>query len=198
MRRREDLLGPGQRRRQRRGTCRDKAGNPGSGSLPLKYDATAPQVATSPARAANANGWYNAPLAVSFAGDRPDVRRRLVRSSQDLLGPGQRGGSRRRHVQGQRRKLRARLVPAEVRRHRAASERDAGPPAERGRLVQRLALRQLRRHRRHLRDRLVRRREDLLRPRQRRRQRQRHLPRQGRKPGLRLASRSGTTRPPHR
>jgi hypothetical protein len=53
------------------GTCRDDAGNTGAGSHALRYDATAPQVATSPARAANANGWYNAPLAVTFSGADP-------------------------------------------------------------------------------------------------------------------------------
>jgi hypothetical protein len=49
------------------GTCLDKAGNVGSGSLALKYDATAPQASATPSRQPNANGWYNAPLTVSFA-----------------------------------------------------------------------------------------------------------------------------------
>ena len=50
------------------GTCIDRAGNVGSRSFQLQYDATAPQVTASPARPADANGWYNHPLAVSFAG----------------------------------------------------------------------------------------------------------------------------------
>jgi large repetitive protein len=50
------------------GSCRDKAGNNAGTSFALKYDATAPQVTAAPGRAANANGWYNAPLAVSFTG----------------------------------------------------------------------------------------------------------------------------------
>jgi hypothetical protein len=53
------------------GNCRDKAGNTGTGSQPLKYDATAPQVTTSPGRAPNANGWYNAAIGVSFVGADP-------------------------------------------------------------------------------------------------------------------------------
>jgi hypothetical protein len=48
------------------GTCRDEAGNLGSNSFGFKYDATAP-VATATARPPDANGWYNAPLTVSFA-----------------------------------------------------------------------------------------------------------------------------------
>jgi large repetitive protein len=50
------------------GSCTDKAGNGGSGALGLKYDATAPQVNATPSRAADANGWYNHALTVSFAG----------------------------------------------------------------------------------------------------------------------------------
>jgi hypothetical protein len=54
------------------GTCKDKAGNlSASGSFGLKYDATAPATTASPSRAAGSNGWYNAPLSVSFSG--PDV-----------------------------------------------------------------------------------------------------------------------------
>jgi hypothetical protein len=51
------------------GTCTDKAGNVGLGSLALKYDSTAPQVVgASPDRAPDGNGWYNHPLTVSFLG----------------------------------------------------------------------------------------------------------------------------------
>jgi hypothetical protein len=51
------------------GSCVDKAGNVGLGSLPLKYDATAPQVSwASPGRAPDANGWFNHPLTISFQG----------------------------------------------------------------------------------------------------------------------------------
>jgi hypothetical protein len=51
------------------GTCRDKAGNAGSGSFALRYDATPPQVTgASPARAPDHDGWYNQALAVTFAG----------------------------------------------------------------------------------------------------------------------------------
>jgi hypothetical protein len=50
------------------GSCSDQAGNVGIVSFPLRYDATAPQANASPARPADANGWYNHPLAVTFAG----------------------------------------------------------------------------------------------------------------------------------
>jgi len=50
------------------GSCRDKAGNTQNGQLSLKYDATAPQVTASASRAADANGWYNHALSVSFTG----------------------------------------------------------------------------------------------------------------------------------
>jgi hypothetical protein len=51
------------------GSCRDRAGNQSTPStFPFKYDGTAPQVTTSPARAPNVNGWYNAPVAVGFSG----------------------------------------------------------------------------------------------------------------------------------
>jgi hypothetical protein len=53
------------------GSCRDLAGNVAPRSVVVKYDGTAPQVSAAPARAANANGWYNAPLSVSFAGTDP-------------------------------------------------------------------------------------------------------------------------------
>ena len=50
------------------GSCTDKAGNVGVASLPLKYDATPPVTAAATSRAADANGWYNHALTVSFAG----------------------------------------------------------------------------------------------------------------------------------
>ena len=49
------------------GTCTDKAGNNGAASLTLKYDATAPVATATASRQPNANGWYRAPLDVSFA-----------------------------------------------------------------------------------------------------------------------------------
>ena len=50
------------------GDCRDKAGNSGTGSLSLKYDATAPVSTATPDRQPNANGWYRAPVTVTFGG----------------------------------------------------------------------------------------------------------------------------------
>jgi hypothetical protein len=48
-------------------SCADKAGNTGSATFPLQYDATGPTVSASPSRAPDANGWYNRPLTVAFA-----------------------------------------------------------------------------------------------------------------------------------
>jgi hypothetical protein len=51
------------------GTCTDKAGNTGSASFGLKYDATPPTVTgETPDRAPDANGYYNHKLTVTFAG----------------------------------------------------------------------------------------------------------------------------------
>jgi hypothetical protein len=51
------------------GSCRDKAGNTGSGSAPVKYDGTVPNVtAVKVERPPDANGWYNHPVAITFEG----------------------------------------------------------------------------------------------------------------------------------
>jgi hypothetical protein len=52
------------------GTCRDMAGNEtGPISVPLKYDATAPQVTkATPDRAPDKDGWYNRPVTFAFEG----------------------------------------------------------------------------------------------------------------------------------
>jgi hypothetical protein len=50
------------------GTCTDNAGNSASGSVTIKYDATAPTVTGAAARKPDANGWYNHPVDVAFTG----------------------------------------------------------------------------------------------------------------------------------
>ena len=50
------------------GTCTDNAGNSGSTSLTIRYDATPPTVAAKPSRPADANGWYNHPVDIEFTG----------------------------------------------------------------------------------------------------------------------------------
>jgi len=51
------------------GDCVDRAGNQGAvETFSLAYDATAPHVVATPARAPDSNGWYNHALTVSFSG----------------------------------------------------------------------------------------------------------------------------------
>ena len=49
------------------GSCTDRAGNTAPASASLNYDATAPTAVAAASRAPNGNGWYNAPLTVSFS-----------------------------------------------------------------------------------------------------------------------------------
>jgi hypothetical protein len=51
------------------GDCTDRAGNTSvAATFSLAYDATAPQVAATPGRAPDSNGWYNHALTVTFSG----------------------------------------------------------------------------------------------------------------------------------
>ncbi|HET9242484.1 MAG TPA: hypothetical protein VFN99_03510 [Gaiella sp.] len=50
------------------GTCTDGAGNSAGSSFTIKYDATPPEVTAAPERAADAAGWYNHPVKVTFTG----------------------------------------------------------------------------------------------------------------------------------
>jgi hypothetical protein len=50
------------------GTCTDGAGNAGSTTYGVKYDATPPSAEAKPERPADANGWYNRPVKVAFVG----------------------------------------------------------------------------------------------------------------------------------
>jgi hypothetical protein len=50
------------------GSCTDGAGNTGSATVTIKYDSTPPTVAPAPERPPDANGWYNRPVKVGFAG----------------------------------------------------------------------------------------------------------------------------------
>jgi hypothetical protein len=50
------------------GSCTDGAGNVGSTSVSIRYDATAPTVTPVPERPPDANGWYNHPVQVGFNG----------------------------------------------------------------------------------------------------------------------------------
>jgi len=50
------------------GSCTDRAGNRGTGTLELRYDATAPTATAKTDRKPDANGWFNHPVTVSFVG----------------------------------------------------------------------------------------------------------------------------------
>src|SRR5262249_44829050 len=50
------------------GGCVDAAGNRGTGSFSFRYDGTPPTVTAATARRPDRNGWYNAPVSVSFSG----------------------------------------------------------------------------------------------------------------------------------
>jgi hypothetical protein len=55
------------------GSCTDLAGNTSVGSLALQYDAAAPSATAAASRAADANGWYNRELRITFAQAPGDV-----------------------------------------------------------------------------------------------------------------------------
>ena len=50
------------------GTCIDRAGNSGTRSFALKYDATGPATTATADRSPDTSGWFNHPLTVSFSG----------------------------------------------------------------------------------------------------------------------------------
>ena len=117
------------------GTCRDVAGNVSAPfSFALKYDATPPSVSASPARDADAGGWYNHPVSVSFE-DRPDVGRRLVHVRK-LRRARRVGGHRLRLVQRQGRQFVGRDVLAPVRLDASRRQGRARARPGRERLVQ--------------------------------------------------------------
>jgi hypothetical protein len=50
------------------GSCTDKAGNTSTGSFTVRLDTGAPATTAVPARAANATGWYRAPITINGSG----------------------------------------------------------------------------------------------------------------------------------
>ena len=74
------------------GTCTDNAGNVGSGTYsPLKYDATAPAINASPARAPERDGWYTS--AVAFNASGTDGASGVESCSAEYSGPDSGAGS---------------------------------------------------------------------------------------------------------
>src|ERR671935_27129 len=69
------------------GTCTDKAGNVGSASSQIKYDATPPAVSPAPSRAPDSNGWYNHALTIGWAGADPASGVASCTAASDYNGP---------------------------------------------------------------------------------------------------------------
>jgi hypothetical protein len=69
------------------GTCLDKAGNGALASRLLKYDDTAPAASGAPSRPPDANGWYNRPLTVGFAGSDSTSGVQSCTAPTDYAGP---------------------------------------------------------------------------------------------------------------
>ena len=162
------------------GSCRDNAGNGGASSLPLKYDATAPQVTAAPSRPANGAGWYTAPLSVSYSGGDATSGLASCDPVESFSGPDSASAAVCGSMPRPGREHGQHVVRAQVRRHGTTHHGDAVTSAQRQRMVQRAADGQLRGHGCHVGNRLLRRGEELLRPRHRRHDDRRCLPRQGR------------------
>jgi hypothetical protein len=69
------------------GTCQDHAGNVGSRTFVLSYDATAPLAAGTPARDPDDNGWYNQPVRITFGGTDATSGIESCTASQVYSGP---------------------------------------------------------------------------------------------------------------
>ena len=54
------------------GSCTDGAGNTASTSVSIHYDGSAPNVTPQVERPPDADGWYNHPVKVAFAGQDAD------------------------------------------------------------------------------------------------------------------------------
>jgi hypothetical protein len=80
------------------GTCTDNAGNVGSKTFALSYDASAPVVTPTPAAGPDANGWYNHPFVIDFVGSDPtsgiDTCARVTYSGPDSGGASVNGSCR--------------------------------------------------------------------------------------------------------
>ena len=80
------------------GSCSDNAGNSGSGSVAIRYDATAPVVkGITPSRAPDSAGWFNKPVDVQFGGE--DAGSGVASCTKvAFVGPGRRGRGRQRDL----------------------------------------------------------------------------------------------------
>ena len=147
------------------GTCRTRPATQALHRFALKYDATAPQATAAPSRAPNANGWFNAPLTVSFAATDATSGLDSCAAAKNYAGPDNATGSVERNLPGQgRQRARTRRFALKYDATAAADGGGSVAPAERSRLVHRAAHGQLRRHGRDLGGRLVRCGEGLLGP----------------------------------
>src|SRR5256885_13168804 len=75
------------------GTCTDKAGNAGSATSQIKYDATPPVVSPAPSRPPDSNGWYNHGLTIGWVGADPASGVDTCSAASDYNGPDHGSGS---------------------------------------------------------------------------------------------------------
>jgi hypothetical protein len=69
------------------GSCTDKAGNTTARAFALKFDSSTPQLIPVPSRPANANGWHNEALTVSFPGTDATSGIDVCTGPQNYTGP---------------------------------------------------------------------------------------------------------------
>jgi hypothetical protein len=69
------------------GTCTDEAGNVGSSTTNIKFDATPPVVSPAPSRSPDANGWYNHALTIGWVGADPASGVASCSASANYSGP---------------------------------------------------------------------------------------------------------------
>ena len=135
------------------GTCTDKAGNVSAPlGYALKYDGTGPTVTGGqPARPADANGWYNRAVGISFAGTDP-VSGVNACTSTTYGGPDSAASSVAGTCTDKAGNTSSPLaLRPQVRRDRShGHRRRSGAPGERQRLVQQCRVLHDPRHRRHL------------------------------------------------
>ena len=140
----ESFSGPDSASATVAGSCRDRAGNTGSTSFALKYDATAPPTTATPSRAPNGNGWFNAPLTVSFAGTDATSGTESCDTAKSYSGPDIAATTIAGACRDRAGNTGAASYGVKYDGTATGCDSDRVPPAERKRMVQRTAQRRLR------------------------------------------------------